>query len=73
MNVESQFLEKIRFLKFKDISLIGIKKFVDNLVAIYMPKIGGVKIISNQSILLKNRTKNCFTKFTKHQEYGVTH
>jgi hypothetical protein len=36
-----------------------------------MPKIGGVEIILIQSILLKNKNKNCFAKFTKHQECGA--
>jgi hypothetical protein len=36
-----------------------------------MTKIGGAKIISNLSILLKNKTKNWFAKFTKHQECGA--
>jgi hypothetical protein len=31
----------------------------------------GAKIISNQYILLKIKTKNCFAKFTKHQECGA--
>jgi hypothetical protein len=38
-----------------------------------MPKIVGAKVISNQSIHLKNKTKNCFAKFTKHQECGAKH
>jgi hypothetical protein len=36
-----------------------------------MPKIVVAKIILNQPILLKNKTKNCFAKFTKHQECGA--
>jgi hypothetical protein len=36
-----------------------------------MPKIGGAKIILNQSILLKNKTENCSAKFTTHQECGA--
>ena len=52
---------------------MGIKTFVDELflIVICMPKIVGAKLISNQSILLKNKTKNCFSKFTKHQECGA--
>ena len=38
---------------------MGIKTFVDELflIVICMPKIVGAKLISNQSILLKNKTK----------------
>jgi hypothetical protein len=36
-----------------------------------MPKIVGAKTISNQSILLKNKTKNCFVKSTQHEECGA--
>jgi hypothetical protein len=36
-----------------------------------MPKNVGAEIISNQSINLKNKTKNCFAKFTKHQDCGA--
>ena len=50
---------------------VGIKKLVDNLFVIYMPKIYGAKIIGKQSMLLKNKTRNCFAKFTKHQECGA--
>jgi hypothetical protein len=36
-----------------------------------MLKIVGAKIILSQSIHLKNKTKNCFAKFTKDQECGA--
>ena len=52
-------MEKSDFLKFEDKSERGIKKFVEGLFVIYMPTIVGAKIISNQFILLKNKTKNC--------------
>jgi hypothetical protein len=48
-----------------------MKKCVEELFVKYMPTIVGAKIISNKSILLKNKTKNCFSKNLKHQECGV--
>jgi hypothetical protein len=36
-----------------------------------MPTIVAAKTISNQSIFVRHKTKNCFAKFTKHQECGT--
>ena len=44
-------------------TFLASAKVVDNLVVIQMP--------NAQFIVLKNKTQNCFAKFTKHQKYGA--
>ena len=67
----SQFWGKSDFSRLRTNHKKRIYKINTNLFEIYMSKTVGANIISNQSKLLKIKTKNCFGQFPKCQKCGA--